>query len=83
MSIFICTHKAKFMNISQDTRALVKGALDEAERIHGVDTIEQLAERYGLSVKTVSFLRNGRWTRTDRLLIAALLRCRLDIQEAA
>lgn len=73
------------MSAPTDTeiRAIVKEALDEAERIHDVDNIGQLADRYGLSTKTVSFLRNGRWTRTDRLLIAALLRRRLDVSEAA
>jgi hypothetical protein len=69
--------------VDQDLKAIVKEALEEAERIHGATNAEQLGKRYGLSSKTVSFLRNGRWTRTDRLLIAALLRRRLDVQEAA
>lgn len=67
----------------QETRAIVREALEEAERIHGAENVEQLADLYDLSVKTVSFLRNGRWTRTDRLLIAALLRRRLDTPKVA
>lgn len=66
-----------------DVRHAVKEAFEEAERTHNVGSIEELARLYGLSTKTVSFLRNGRWTRTDRLLIAALLKRRLDLPEAA
>ncbi len=64
----------------QDLRDEVKRAFDEAARLHGVTSAAQLAELYGLSTKTITFLRTGRWTRTDRLLIAALLQKRLDNQ---
>lgn len=57
---------------------IVKQAFDEAKHTHRVKSFKALAKRYGLSVKTADFLRNGRWTRGDRLLIAALLGCRLD-----
>lgn len=51
----------------------VEKALDEAQDRHKVNTDKELARIYGLSPKTISFLRTGRWTRTDKLLIEALV----------
>lgn len=67
----------------QDVRDEVRRAFDEAARFHGVTSAQELAKLYGLSSKTITFLRTGRWTRTDRLLIAALLQKRLDERVAA
>lgn len=44
-------------------------ALDEARFALRVTTDEALAEKIGVSAKTVSFWRNGRWTPADHALI--------------
>lgn len=48
-------------------------ALDEARFVLRVTTDEALAEKLGLSAKTISFWRNGRWTPADHALISVLV----------
>lgn len=48
-------------------------ALDEARFVLRVNTDEALAEKLGLSAKTISFWRNGRWTPADHALISVLV----------
>lgn len=48
-------------------------ALDSARSLLNVDTDEELAARLGISSKTICFLRTGRWTRVDDILIRVLV----------
>lgn len=62
------------MTVDTSTQvAAIGAALDALQKQHNVDSDRELAQIYELSPKTVSFMRNGKWTRTDRLLISALL----------
>jgi hypothetical protein len=56
-----------------DLIAVVRQAMDSERERLGVTTYEALADHYALSNKTLLFLRSGRWTRTDRLIITALV----------
>ena len=53
--------------------AIVDGALDDARFRLRVTNDSELAERLGISTKTISFLRNGHWTQVDTALIGVLV----------
>lgn len=53
--------------------ATVDVAFDQARTRLGVETDEALAEKLGISKKTISFFRNGRWTPVDEALITVLI----------
>ena len=53
--------------------ATVDAALDEARHILRVANDEALAANIGVSPKTISFWRNGRWTPADTALIRVLV----------
>lgn len=47
-------------------------ALDRKRRIHDLPNDTELAHHFGISPKTISFLRNGRWSKVDHALISVL-----------
>lgn len=51
-------------------------ALDEARYRLRCPTDEALAKKLGISTKTISFWRNGRWTTADEALITVLISTR-------
>lgn len=53
--------------------AVVDTAFDKARENLGVETDGALARKLGISQKTISFLRNGRWTTVDEALISVLI----------
>jgi ribosome-binding protein aMBF1 (putative translation factor) len=53
--------------------AVVDIAFDKARENLGVETDEALAQKLGISQKTISFFRNGRWTTVDEVLISVLI----------
>lgn len=53
--------------------AAVDAAFDEARFRLRCPNDEALAERLGISTKTISFLRNGRWTQVDTAIITVLV----------
>lgn len=56
--------------------AALDEALDEARYRLRCQTDEALAKKLGISTKTVSFWRNGRWTTADAALITILISTR-------
>lgn len=60
----------------EQTVPVVDDALDTARKTLGLNTDEELADNIGVSSKTISFWRNGRWTKADialiRILVSAL-----------
>ena len=48
-------------------------ALNSQRAIHGYTNDHELAHHLGVSPKTVSFWRNGRWPQTTSALVTALL----------
>lgn len=51
----------------------VDAAFDEVRFRLRCPNDETLAEKLGISTKTISFLRNGRWTPVDTALITVLV----------
>ena len=47
-------------------------ALDRKRRLHDLPNDTALARHFGISPKTISFIRNGRWSKVDHMLIAVL-----------
>lgn len=59
-----------------DEREILNQALNaERARLHLRNDIE-LADAFNIAPKTLSFLRTGRWTKLDRVLIGVLTRFR-------
>lgn len=56
-----------------ELRRRVNEAFDAARRRYGLTSDEALAERIGVSAKTISFWRNGRWHPAGEALIALLV----------
>ena len=59
-------------NASHEALQALKKALDRKREEHGFPNDLELARHLGVSPKTVSFWRNGRWTIGDRALISVL-----------
>ena len=51
----------------------VNAAFDRARTRLGISNDRDFADRLGVSQKTISFWRNGRWTDADRVLIGILV----------
>lgn len=51
----------------------VNAACDRTRERLGLTSDQDMARRLGVSPKTVSFWRNGRWTDADRALISILI----------
>lgn len=51
----------------------LNNALNSQRAIHGYTNDHDLAHYLGVSPKTVSFWRNGRWPQTTSALVTALL----------
>jgi transcriptional regulator with XRE-family HTH domain len=54
-------------------RKIVRDAFRLALHIRRRDTFEQLADDFNLSPKTVTWLKNGRWSPTQRMLAEVLI----------
>jgi hypothetical protein len=59
-------------NATPEALQALKAALDRKREEHGFPNDLELARHLGVSPKTVSFWRNGRWTVGDRALISVL-----------
>lgn len=60
-------------NSEENYRKIVRDAFRLALHIRRRDTFEQLADDFDLSSKTVTFLKNGRWSPTQRMLVEVLV----------
>lgn len=58
-------------------------ALDEARFLLRVKNDEALAQKLDVSTKTISFWRNGRWTKGDAALISVLISAFRPVAERA
>lgn len=58
-------------------------ALDRCRRMHGFTSDAELARHFGVSAKTISFWRNGRWTVGDAALITILIGVQRPVVEFA
>jgi hypothetical protein len=54
-------------------RTRVRNAIRLALHLRRRNNLEELATDFGISSKTLSFLSNGRWSKTQRALIEVLL----------
>jgi len=60
------------MNPTPEALRALNIALDRKRRMHDFANDTELAKHLGVSAKTLSFWRNGRWTKGDQALIAVL-----------
>lgn len=69
--------------VEADERILsqVNHAFDTARARLGLRTDRDLAQHLGVSQKTLSFWRNGRWTDNDRALFGVI--CNPELQPVA
>jgi transcriptional regulator with XRE-family HTH domain len=60
------------MNVTPEAVQALREALDRKRAAHGFPNDNELARHLGVSPKTLSFWRNGRWSRADIALIGVL-----------